>query len=344
MQNKNVKSSTMHDVARLAGVSIATVSSVINGKSGVSEKLTEKVNQAMATLDYHPDLVARSLKVGRTNVIGMVVPDVTNQFYTEAMRGVEDEARKHGYMLILGNSNEDTDHEMHLLSMLFSQRVDGVLLASSGSTAAYDRLTRRRFPIVFIDRVPVGCSERAVIIDNVGAAYEATRHLISLGHERIAIITGKLPLSTGSDRVDGYRKAMQEAHLPIREEYFQVGDFSLESGHQCGLNLMKLSEPPTAIFSCNNKMTLGLMRSLAELAIPCPDKVSVISFDDFEWAANFSPRLTTVAQPTYEIGQKAMQMLIRIICANKDGLDDNENILVLPAELHVRDSTAPPSP
>ncbi len=332
----------MHDVARLAGVSIATVSSVINGKSGVSPKLTAQVNQAMATLDYHPDLVARSLKVGRTNVIGMVVPDVTNQFYTEAMRGVEDEARAHGYLLILGNSNEDPDHEQHLLSMLFSQRVDGVLLASSGSTAAYDRLTRRRFPIVFLDRVPHGCTERAVTVDNISAAYNATKHLVSLGHQRIAIIAGKLPLSTGSDRVEGYRKAMQEANLPILEDFFQRGDFSLESGHQCGLNLMKLPVPPTAIFSSNNKMTLGLMRSLAELSIPCPEQVSVISFDDFEWAANFSPRLTTVAQPTYEIGRQAMQMLLRIIHSANEGLVVNENILVLPAELHLRDSTAPP--
>lgn len=332
----------MHDVARLAGVSIATVSAVVNGKSNVSQRLTQQVTQAMDTLDYHPDLVARSLKVGRTNVIGMVVPDVTNQFYTEAMRGVEDEAKRHGYMLILGNSNENPDYESHLLSMLFSQRVDGVLLASSDSTAAYDRLVRRRFPIVFIDRIPVGCREQAVIIDNVRAAYEATNHLIALGHRRIAIIAGRLPISTGHDRVEGYRKAMQEAHLPIREEYFQRGDFSLESGHQCGLDLMKLPEPPTAIFSCNNKMTLGLMSSLAEMAIACPDAVSVISFDDFEWAANFSPRLTTVAQPTYEIGKKAMQMLLRKINSDNHENGKNESILILPAELHIRDSTAPP--
>jgi LacI family transcriptional regulator len=332
----------MHDVARLAGVSIATVSAVINGKSGVSPKLTAQVKEAMTALDYHPDLVARSLKVGRTNVIGMVVPDVTNQFYTEAMRGVEDEARAHGYLLMLCDSNEDPKHEQHLLGMLFSQRVDGVLLASSDSTAANDRLTRRRFPIVFIDRVPAGCAERAVTTDNISAAYEATRHLISLGHTRIAIIAGKLPLSTGADRVEGYRKAMQEAHLPIREEYFQRGDFSLESGNQCGLQLMQLPDPPTAIFSCNNKMTLGLMRSLAELAVPCPEQVSIVSFDDFEWAANFSPRLTTVAQPTYEIGRQAMRMLLRIIRSAKDNSENKENVMILPAELRLRDSTAPP--
>jgi LacI family transcriptional regulator len=238
---------------------------------------------------------------------------MTNQFYTEVMRGVEDEARVHGYTLMLCNSNESSEHEQKLLGMLFSQRVDGVLLASSDSTAANDRLTKRRFPIVFIDRLPAGCKERAVITDNVSAAYDATQHLISLGHKRIAIIAGNLLLSTGSDRVEGYRRAMQEAHLPVREEYFQRGDFGLESGRESGIRLMHLPDPPTAIFSCNNKMTLGLMTALGDLSILCPEQVSVVSFDDFEWAANFSPKLTTIAQPTYEIGNQAMKMLLQII-------------------------------
>ena len=342
-RGKNTKSHTMHDVARLADVSIATVSAVINNKSGVSAKLTAQVKEAMAALDYHPDLVARSLKVGRTNVIGMVVPDVTNQFYTEAMRGVEDEARANNYSIMLCNTNEDLAQEQKLLGMLFSQRVDGVLLASSDPAAAYDRLTRRRFPIVFIDRIPPGCGARAVTIDNVSAAYEAINHLIALGHKKIAIISGKPRLSTGADRIEGYRRVMQEAHLPIREEYFQRGDFSLESGYQSGLKLMSLPDPPTAIFSSNNKMTLGLMRSLAEKNIPCPEKVSVVSFDDFEWTANFSPSLTSIAQPTYEIGRKAMKMLLGLIGTPENELNGNEEILVLPAELRLRDSTTPPN-
>ena len=332
----------MHDVARLANVSIATVSAVVNGKSGVSAKREAMVREAMATLDYHPDLVARSLKMGRTNVIGMVVPDVTNQFYTETMRGVEDEARENDYLLMLCNSNEDAEHEHHLLGMLFSQRVDGVLLASSDSTAAFDRQIRRRFPIVFIDRVPEGITQRVVTTDNVNAAYEATKHLISLGHERIAIIAGRLPMSTGHDRVEGFRKAMQEAHLPIREEYFQRGDFSLASGNQCGTALMSLDVPPTAIFSSNNMMTLGLMRSLADRDLVCPRDVSVVSFDDFDWAANFSPQLTTVAQPAYEIGREAMRMLFRLMATSKDKNLPDEPSKVLPAELRIRASTAPP--
>jgi LacI family transcriptional regulator len=334
----------MHDVARLANVSVATVSAVINGKNGVSAKFTKQVKEAMANLDYHPDLIARSLKTGRTNTIGMIVPDVTNPFHTEVMRGVEDEARLNGYSPLLCNSNEDPERERQLLDTLFSQRVDGVLLAASDSSAAYDRLTRRRFPIVFIDRVPAGHTKRAVVTDNVGAAYDATKYLIDIGHKRIAILAGHIHISTGFDRVEGYRKAMQEAHLLVREDYFQRGDFQMESGYRCGLQLLQLPDPPTAIFSCNNKMTLGLMRALAELQVSCPERVSVLSFDDFEWAASFSPKLTTVAQSTHEMGKQAMRMLLRIMAPNREDSDLNEeNIVMLEAELMIRESTAPPS-
>jgi len=339
-----MKQVTMHDVARLANVSVATVSAVINGKNGVSAKLTKQVKEAMTNLDYHPDLIARSLRVGRTHTIGMIVPDVTNPFHTEVMRGVEDEARLNGYSPMLCNSNEDPEQERHLLAMLFSQRVDGVLLAASDSSAGYDRLTRRRFPIVFIDRLPAGHKRNAVVTDNVGAAYDATNYLISLGHERIAIIAGHIHLSTGFDRVEGYRKAMQEAHLLIRDGYFQRGDFQLESGYTCGLRLLQLADPPTAIFSCNNKMTLGLMRALVESQVPCPERVSVLSFDDFEWAANFSPKLTTIAQPTHEMGKEAMRMLLLIMRPDREDSDlSEENIVMLKAELRIRESTAPPT-
>jgi len=183
-----------------------------------------------------------------------------------------------------------------------------------------------------------------VVTDNFGAAYEATRHLIALGHQRMAIITGRLGLSNGRDRLEGFRRALQEANLPLREDYLQHGDFQVEGGYRSGLKLMQLAEPPTAIFSCNNKMTLGLMGALRELRIPCPERVSVLGFDDFDWAANFSPRLTTVAQPTYEMGKRAMEILVRKMQRAKGELGPGEeHVTVLQNELRVRDSTAPPS-
>jgi LacI family transcriptional regulator len=334
---------TLRDVARLANVSIATASAVVNNKGKVSDKLRQRVLRAMEGLDYHPDQVARSLKVRRTHTLGMVIPDVTNPFFTDVMRGVEDEARRAGYSVIFCNANEDRQVEQNHLATLFSRRVDGVLISPTDPLAAMDRLTRRRFPMVFFDRVPMGYSGPAVATDNVGASREAGRHLIKLGHKRIAIISGRLNLSNAQHRLEGFRQALQESDLPLPEEYVQTGDFRLESGYECGKRLMQLPNPPTAIFCCNNKMTLGLMRALGELRIPCPQRVSVLGFDDFDWAANFSPRLTTVAQPTYEMGRRATELLLQMIQSAKNGTEPHLcQVVVLRNELRIRDSTAPP--
>jgi LacI family transcriptional regulator len=325
---------------------VATASGVLNNKPTVKPALVERVKKAMEALDYHPDQVARSLRVRRTCTVGMVIADVTNPFFTDVIRGVEKEAQRNGYSVILCDSNEDPALEHHYLGTLSARRVDGVLLAQTSSSSIQESRVHKRFPIVLIDRVPLGFTGAAVITDNLSAAYEGTRHLIDLGHRRIAIITGQLNLSNGLDRLEGFRKALQEAHLALPDKYLQRGNFQLESGYQCGLDLMRLPVPPTAVFSCNNKMTLGLMRALGELRVSCPETLSVLGFDDFEWSAYFTPRLTTVAQPTYEMGRQAMQMLLRKLQSptEKDGLADaiEESTLRLRAELRVRDSTAAP--
>ncbi|MDE3178176.1 MAG: LacI family DNA-binding transcriptional regulator [Acidobacteriota bacterium] len=334
---------TIRDVARLADVSLGTASKVINKKGVVSSKLRQRVLSAMEALDYHPDQIARSLKLRETHTIGMLIPDVTNPFFTDVIRAVENEARAHAYSLILCDSNENPVVEQTNLNTLFARRVDGVLIAPVDAQTAQDRFTRRRFPIVFFDRVPPSFKGAAVVTDNLGAAYEATHHLIELGHRRIATIAGHLNLSNGLDRLEGFRKALQHEGLLLPDEYLQRGDFQFESGYECGLKLLRLAAPPTAIFCCNNKMTLGLMRALAEEHVPCPARVSVLGFDDFDWAANFSPRLTTVAQPTSEMGKQAILMLLRKIEAARNGPGSGEDkVLVLPGELRVRDSTAPP--
>lgn len=297
----------------------------------------------MMRLDYRPDNMARSLKTGKSKVIGMVVPDVTNPFFTEIMAGIEGMARSRGYSVILSNSDENPALEQENLDILYAQRVAGVILACTSSHAAYDRTTRRRFPIVFVDRLPdAGFSGRAVIVDNLGAAYDATNHLIKLGHTKIAIITGPMDLSVGLERANGYRKAMQEAQLPIRASYFCEGDLHSESGYRCGSALMRLPEPPTAIFSCNNSMTLGLMRALAEHGVRCPEQVSIVTFDDFPWATYFQPQMTAVAQPAHEIGRQAMRMLLAVLePASGEAREISESVMVLKAELRLRQSTAP---
>ena len=324
---------------------MATTSAVINRKGTVSPKLTQRVLNAMESLDYYPDQIARSLKLRQTRTIGMVIPDITNPFFTDVIRGVENEARAHGYSLILCDSEEDPALEQTNLNTLFARRVDGVLVAPTNAYVAQDRLIRRQFPLVYLDRIPPGFTGSAVVINNLEAAYDATRHLIALGQRRLAIITGSLNLSTGQDRLEGFRKALQQAGLPLHDEYLQRGDFQLESGHSCGLRLLQLPMPPTAIFCCNNQMTLGLMRALSQLGVNCPERVSVLGFDDFEWAANFRPRLTSVAQPALEMGKQATQMLLRKIESVKErDKGYEEKVVVLAAELRVRDSTAAPFP
>jgi LacI family transcriptional regulator len=332
---------TMRDVARLAGVSVATVSAVINGTAKVSPSLTRKVQRAMAALDYHPDQVARSLKMGKTSVVGMIIPDITNMFFPEVIQGVEDAARKAGYSVMLCNSNEDPEQEQQHLNTLFARRVDGVLLASPNPSGACARLGRRRVPIVFIDRVPEGAGFCAVTTDNVEGAHTAVRLLISLGHKRIAMICGPSHLSPFADRLEGFRRAMQEANLPVRDEYLRAGGLQSGGGYRSAVDLLRLAEPPTAIFSSNNKTLLGVMHAIVECGISCPRDVSVIGFDDFAGAEYFNPCLTAVAQPMYELGQTAMDLLVAQMGQNTGECDASSSQIVrLRAELRLRNSVA----
>lgn len=338
------RSITIRDVARLAGVSVSSVSAVLNQKGTASAGVRQRVEEAIAALDYHPDIAARSLKTGQSKAVGLVVPDVTNRYFTEVMTGLEALARSRGYSVILSNSGENPMRERENIGVLYTHRVAGVVLACSDGYAMFDRLVKRQFPIVFVDRLPLHFDGRAVIVDNAGAAHAATNHLIELGHEKIAIIAGRMSISTGVGRADGFRKAMREANLPIRDGYFQQGDFGLESGYRCGIELMRLPEAPTAILACNNEMTLGLMRALAECGVPCPEGVSIIGFDDFPWMGYFRPQMTMVAQPTYEIGRQAMRMLLAVIePGSEEASEMTDSVVILKAELRVRKSTRPPN-
>ncbi|MGH9395551.1 MAG: LacI family DNA-binding transcriptional regulator [Terriglobia bacterium] len=341
---------TIRDVARLAAVSVATVSAVINGKSGVSERLTHRVQQAVQALNYHPDHVARSLRVRQTHTIGMVMPQIASPFFAEVLRGAEDLAGQQGYSVLICNSRGDAKQEKSHLSTLISRRVDGILLASEDPHFAHHWFAPRHVPLVLFDRIPGGFKGTVVTTNNTLASFEATNHLIHLGHQRIGIIAGPPDISTSDERIEGFRKAMSEAGLLVREEYFKRGDYKLEGGYQCGLDLTKLALPPTAIFSLNYEMTLGLMRALAETGVHCPKQVSVLGFDDFvtgidgfSWATMFSPKLTTVAQSGYELGRRAMQILLKKIKPVAGEEESDDGIVRLQAELRIRESTASPA-
>jgi len=333
---------TMADVARLAGVSVSTVSAVVNNKGIVSPELTRRVQKAIEAVGFRPHAGARGLRLGRTHIIGMVMQDIANPFFVEVMRGVEDEAGENGYEIMVCDSNGQPDLEVKRLNALYAQRVDGVLLAPSDSYTAREILPRKYAPIVFVDCVPIKANVSCVVTDNFDAAYEATRYLIGLGHHRIAVISGRLVHSTSIDRVEGYRKAMQEANLPIREEYVTHGDSRIDSGYHCGVMLLKAAEPPTAIFTLNNRMTLGILQAIKELRIPCPERVSLLSFDDSDWAAVANPTLSAIQQPTYEMGRRAMQLLMESIQSAGNGAGVETRQILLKSTLRVRESTAPP--
>jgi LacI family transcriptional regulator len=201
---------------------------------------------------------------------------------------------------------------------------------------------RRRFPIVFVDRIPRGTVHGCISTDNVDAGFRATHHLIELGHERIAFITGRLGLSPHYGRLEGFRKAMQGRGLPIRDEYLREGDLKVETGRRLGIELLSLNPRPTAIIASNNRMLLGLTGAFTELGIPCPAGVSVVGFDDSAWTEHFSPGLTVMAQPAFEIGKAAFEMLLSRMQPADGEAGEEPALLQFPAELKLRGSTAPP--
>jgi LacI family transcriptional regulator len=340
----------MRDVARLAGVSVATVSAVANDKQIVRPAVVARVQDAMKALNYQPDHVARSLRVRRTTTIGVVIPDLASAFFVDVVRGVEDTARAAGYSVLLCNSNDDAEQEKRHMRTLLARKVDGILLAStdlyaagSNSSAAADT------PIVLFDRIPPNYRGAAVVIDNVEAAYRATRYLIDLGHRDVAFIAGRSDLSTGIDRADGFRKALEDAHLPLRGEYFKRGDFHPESGYRSGLELLELPQPPTAIVCSNGPMTLGLLRAIQKTGTQCPDYISVLGFDEpvpdsygFSVSTLLKPELTVIAQPGHEVGKRAAAVLLRMLTNDSENHSDASSFITLHADLRIRASVSSP--
>jgi LacI family transcriptional regulator len=332
---------TMRDVARLAGVSTSTVSAVVNETATVSPARKAKVIRAMAALDYQPDAIARSLKTGRSNAIGIVVPDITNAFFPEVVRGAEEAAQEAGYSVLLCDSREDNLVEERQLQALFSRRVDGVILACCVNSRAHETIVRRQVPVIFVDRLPAANAVNTVCTDNILAGQTAAEHLIDLGHKRIGLLAGHLGLSPHHDRLEGFRKAMQEAHLPIMDEYLITGNVQVEDGRKAGFQLLDLPTPPTAIMASNNKLLLGVLQAIEERNLIIPEDISVLGFDDYLWNSHFSPTLTAVAQPTHEIGRRSFEMLLKLITHTGEETIDPIHIKI-PAELRIRRSTAPP--
>jgi LacI family transcriptional regulator len=301
----------MRDVAEQARVSVTTVSHVINDTRPVSKELRQRVLQAMNELGYQPNQLARSLRRGQTHTVGMIIPDSTNPFFAEVARGVEDTSFEQGYSVILCNSDGNLDKELLYTNVLVKKQVDGILFVAAGvSTERILELQRRNIPLVLIDRDLPEASVDSVLTDNAQAGWAATRHLIELGHTRIACVTGPSDLTPSADRVIGYREALRQSDLAVDEALIVKGDFQYVSGYQAGTHLLALERPPTAVFACNDLMAIGFMSAALQSGLRVPEDLSIVGFDDVRLAAFANPPLTTIAQPKYEMGVVAAELLL----------------------------------
>jgi LacI family transcriptional regulator len=326
-------------IAERAGVSIATVSNVISGNRPVSASLTKRVRAAIRELDYHPNHIARSLKVKQTNMLGMIIPDITNPFFPEVMRGAEDASRERRYLLVTANTDEHAERERDVISALRSHRVDGLLIAvapGGGGMAHIESAAQAGIPVVFLDRAPKGAKLDSVTIDNVKGAQDCVRHLIRLGHREIGIITGSLALEIGRQRLNGYEAALKEAGIKVRQSMVLEGNFREDSGYRCAKEILVRQHRPTAIFVSNGVMALGVLQALDELGIECPRDIALATFDDLHFAHAFRPLLTCIAQPAYELGFKGASLLIDRI---ERKLPSTPIHIELASELKIREST-----
>ncbi|MBQ1087651.1 LacI family DNA-binding transcriptional regulator [Streptomyces sp. B93] len=312
---------TMADVARSAGVSVATVSHVLNGTRPVLPHTRQAVLDAIDALGYTPNTLARSLVTARTHSIGLAVSAISNPYFTEILQGVEAAALDSGYSLLIADPHDDPRHERKVVQLLHERRVDGMIVAPSADPRellAY--LGRHNVPTVLLDRLvdpPAGSAPRfdQVCAENAEPTAGLVTHLTGLGHRRIGLVAGLPGLSTTSERVSGYRHGLAAAGLPHDERLVVHGDSDAAGGERATAALLSLAAPPTALVTANNAMTIGALRALRDRGLSVPDDIALCCFDDFAWADLFSPRLTAVAQPSKELGAEAVRILLERLAA-----------------------------
>lgn len=303
---------TIQDVALRAGVSRATVSRVLNSHPSVAPDLRARVEAAVSALGYQPNRAARRLRANSSDIVGLVIPDIQNPVFVGVARGVEDEAYKHQMNVVLCNADDNAAKQQAYLRILQSEQA-GIIIAPR-HTRDGDVLRKVRdagIALVLIDRHVDHFEADTVQVDNVRGAALAVNHLLSLGYRRIAIIAGLQTLSPGRERLDGYRQALLAAGREVDDTLIGRADFKEEGGYALTRQLMALSQPPDAIFSSNSLMSLGALRALRDLGLRAPNDVALVGFDDLPYAEHMQPALTAVAQPAIEIGQQAVQLLLR---------------------------------
>ncbi len=324
----------------MAGVSVGTVSHVITGSVPVTEPLRRKVQAAIKRLDYHPNHIARSLKTSKTRTLGIIVPDLTISFFPQVIRGAETAARQRNYTLIAVNSDDRADRQKELLSLLRSQRVEGILLvvaAGPGSTGQISQIIESGIPVVYLDRIPDREEVDSVSGEDLNASVMAVEHLLASGYRRIAIATGPHTLRNEQRRFEGYRQALAQAGLAFDETLVWEGNFRPEDvAAICTPHLRDSARRPDAILSTNGPTGLGVLRAFRDCGLKTPRDIGFVTFDELTVDELFTPSITTVVQPAYDIGLRAAEILLERI---ENGSADGAFTVRLPATLRVRESS-----
>jgi LacI family transcriptional regulator, galactose operon repressor len=325
---------TVRDVAREAGVSVATVSRTFSGAQFVSSEVRERVKSSADRLGYRPNAVARSLRVESTRTLGLVIPNVMNPFFTAVARAVEDAAAERGYSLVVGNTDEDPEKEARYLEVLLQNRVAGLVVSPARAGSRHlSEVERAEVPLVCVDRYAKGVDAPVVRADGRAAVDRLVRYLLDLNHERLAIISGPPETVSGAERLEAFVEGAASRGVRVPEECVRIGDFRRRSGRRAMRELLGLEEPPTAVFAANNLMALGALQALEEAGVRMPQNISFASFDDVSWFPLLNPPVTAISQPVGELGSAVARMLPEMV----EGRGRPESV-ILEARLVVRGS------
>ncbi|KHF39655.1 catabolite control protein A [Halalkalibacter okhensis] len=328
---------TIYDVAREAGVSMATVSRVVNGNPNVKPATRKKVLEAIERLGYRPNAVARGLASKRTTTVGVIIPDISSIFFAELARGIEDIATMYKYNIILCNSDQNQDKEIHLINTLLEKQVDGIVFMGGHITEEHvEQFKRSPVPVVLAATLDANSEIASVNIDYRQAVYDAISNLIEKGHSRIGMLSGTLddPVN-GYQKFLGYREAIEGAGLSFDEELVVIGDYTYDSGIDAMESFLKLENKPSVIFASTDEMALGVIHGAQDHGLSIPDDIEVLGFDNTRLATMVRPTLSTVVQPMYDIGAVSMRLLTKLM--NKEEV--TEHVVVLPHRIEFRQST-----
>lgn len=334
------KRATLKDVAARAGVSYQTVSRVINDQGQVLPATRRRVEKALRALNYRPSMIARSMVAGRAFTLGCISPNLTDYTFASLIEGAEAEARRHGYFLLSASASEARDAARFCEEVVHSGRVDGVLVINPYADTrfrAFEELYAQGYPVVYLGARPRNIKIPSVHLDDADVGYQATRHLLALGHREIAMLLGPTNEDCVDDRLNGYRRALREANLAFSRKRIVTGDWSATSGYE-GVNALLAARTSfTALFAQNDRMAIGALRALREHGLRVPEDVSVIGVDDMPLASYFDPPLTTLHQDTFEIGRAAAHLMLQ----NVNHVTTAPAQISVPATLIVRASTGP---